>query len=174
MVHARQYEGRMLELEMTGSTGAGKVRDRGSRLLWSQTSGKGYQGQKPLVEIPSVMQTWGEWRKEHPKSELVLTPAILEERVDMAVVSAHVLSISGIVAAARAIGRNQLTPLPLLVMSSALLALAAMLRRRQAVALDSASAERSQFRVERCAPIEPRSALERRGRGDSGIFSCVS
>jgi hypothetical protein len=151
VVHARQYEGRVLQLEMTGTTGAGNVRDVASGLLWVQESGEGHQGQNPLAKVPSVMQTWREWRSAHPESDLMLTPANLDEPATSAVVSAHLFSISGIAWTGQAIGQKLLTPLSLMLMSSALLSFAVILRRRQPVEMAGPVAEAIPLRLEKAA-----------------------
>lgn len=78
MVYARELEGRTLDLGVSGALYRDSLvmYDRETGSYWSQVDGKALRGPltgKKLSEVPSVVTTWGEWRKEHPQT-LLLRP----------------------------------------------------------------------------------------------------
>lgn len=53
--------------------------DRGTRSLWSQVNGTAIAGPergKRLQELPSELTTWGEWRRRHPDTLVLVKPAL--------------------------------------------------------------------------------------------------
>ena len=130
MVHARNYDGRVLNLEMDALVGQGNLKESASKFTWIQESGLGHQGQKPLEEIPSVERTWKEWRTAHPDSELSLTPATLGEPVESVRITAELFSFSGMVSLYGTIGYRLIQPVAVILMASVLFSIAVIKRRR--------------------------------------------
>jgi len=130
VVHARNYDGRVLNLEMDALVGQGNLKESASKFTWIQESGLGHQGQKPLEELPSVERTWKEWRTAHPDSELSLTPATLGEPVESARITAEIFSFSGMVSLYGTIGYRLIQPVAVILMASVLFSIAVIKRRR--------------------------------------------
>jgi hypothetical protein len=78
VVYARELEGKTLELGVSGALYRDSLvlYDRETGSYWSQIDGKALRGPltgKKLSEVPSMVTTWGQWRKEHPQT-LLLRP----------------------------------------------------------------------------------------------------
>jgi len=77
-VYVREIEGREVELGVSGRLwrDALVMYDRRTGSLWSQIDGRAIlgpaEGQR-LEEVPSVVTSWGEWKRMHPDT-LVLRP----------------------------------------------------------------------------------------------------
>lgn len=53
--------------------------DRATRSLWSQVNGKAVAGPmkgRRLEELPSELTTWGEWKRRHPNTLVLLKPPL--------------------------------------------------------------------------------------------------
>ena len=53
--------------------------DRDSRSLWSQVDGQAVAGPRKgdrLEEVPSEMTTWGEWKRKHPQTVVLVKPPL--------------------------------------------------------------------------------------------------
>ncbi len=78
MVYAREFEGKTLDLGVSGALYRDSLvlYDRETGSYWSQIDGRALSGPligKKLSEVPSVVTTWGQWRREHPQT-LLLRP----------------------------------------------------------------------------------------------------
>ncbi len=77
MVYARTLpDGKVLDLGVSGALyrDALVLYDRESESYWSQITGEALRGPmtgEKLSEIPSVVTTWGEWKKAHPDTLLL-------------------------------------------------------------------------------------------------------
>lgn len=53
--------------------------DRATRSLWSQVNGRAVAGPmkgRKLEELPSELTTWGEWKRRHPDSQVLVKPSL--------------------------------------------------------------------------------------------------
>lgn len=53
--------------------------DRDTRSLWSQVNGQAVAGPRKgqrLEEVPSEMTTWGEWKRKHPDTLVLVKPSL--------------------------------------------------------------------------------------------------
>jgi hypothetical protein len=70
-VYAREVDGKALTFGVSGALwrDALVMYDRETGSYWSQISGEGIQGKlvgKKLEQVPARVMTWGEWRRLHP------------------------------------------------------------------------------------------------------------
>jgi hypothetical protein len=78
VVYARKIEGKVLDLGVSGALYRDSLvmYDRETGSYWSQVDGRALRGPltgKKLSEVPSVVTTWSDWRREHPGT-LLLRP----------------------------------------------------------------------------------------------------
>jgi hypothetical protein len=53
--------------------------DRASRSLWSQVNGRAVAGPlkgQRLAELPSQLTTWGQWKRRHPETLVMVKPSL--------------------------------------------------------------------------------------------------
>lgn len=117
-VFARQYENEVIDLQfkMPGLLAAAD-----SSLLWLQTSGKNLQGGSPLQELPSVYQPLGEWRRAHPDTDVVVTPAMVDEPVASERVTAVLMTGPALASFGEIVGGKLLGVTAVLMISLSLL-----------------------------------------------------
>jgi hypothetical protein len=79
-VYARTLDRRELELGVIGlDRGALVMYDRDTRTWWSQVTGEATEGAlagRSLEKLPSVVTTWGRWRREYPETTVYVVPDV--------------------------------------------------------------------------------------------------
>jgi len=79
-VYARTVDQGELELGVIGlDRGTLVMYDRDTRSWWSQVTGEATEGTlagRKLEKLPSVVTTWGSWRREYPETTVYVVPGV--------------------------------------------------------------------------------------------------